>query len=507
MNGTEKATLASWSLDELLARGRYHEICDLPAGPARGASPGARLQFVNELMRTGIFGSIVLEPASPRAPNGGAFSIREGTDRIDAVLSVLNGRDLSGCAFHALFDLGSSSFVESPSSPALPYSIDPWSWMRRDLNEAMDELTNSLVATGAAPEVKKRACKSLGTFYRLLDTTIPVYLVPPEKGAVRYDPSDGAVAIRPSPDPCPFGNSRCTKRYINPTRLAGDAFTGESTDTKKSVILETTFKPLLGHDDLLCRVSEVPEALVASLALPYCELEVYLQAVRQRAGMILMAGIAGSHETTIASSMASLATLQASALGQDDLYDIEVLRRIQNLLSELVHTLNGISATLPSPPGDLLLLSLIHSGVFLPSPMGLGGKFYKPGVYVAEGLQGREAETVIRHELAHAYLRFHKKKILDCRWIEEGLAEWLSRGHPDYSEATLATAKGSNLAFYDYFKTLAAMPKQGVLDLAGHWLQGDVQLRYWCDLVEEFLLAKSSRGSSHGKKAVAGKGI
>ncbi len=123
------------------------------------------------------------------------------------------------------------------------------------------------------------------------------------------------------------------------------------------------------------------------------------------------------------------------------------------------------------------MIALKYNGVFLSESITLGSTNYTPGCYVSEDLYGDELEETIRHETAHAYFYYHKKKFIQCPWIEEGLAEVAGKNTPgtfDY-----VNAEPSNTRYYNFLVYLQLLPVAKMQLVARHWVKGDVKANYW----------------------------
>lgn len=129
-----------------------------------------------------------------------------------------------------------------------------------------------------------------------------------------------------------------------------------------------------------------------------------------------------------------------------------------------------------------LFPQLNFNGVFISQNENVKNSLFKPGCYIAEELSEDKRTETTRHEMAHAYMFYHKNKHIRCKWIEEGLAEYLGKGLDKIGVHT--GIKVSPNRYYNFLGSLLESTPAEVQEMAGRWLAGSVPVNYWCKLVK-----------------------
>jgi hypothetical protein len=231
---------------------------------------------------------------------------------------------------------------------------------------------------------------------------------------------------------------------------------------------------------LPCRISLVPRTVVNTLTVDLKQLESYISSVLERVDPVLnLPPDKSFNRDYIHSAAEKLEECLERICKDDGFYDEDSLAEINNILLELIPTLNRIMSSMPNPPEPLLLRKFEYDGVFLDHDVQIRDILCKAGIFVSDDLEEKEQKRVIYHELTHAYFRANKDKLLDCPWIEEGLAEWCS------GQLTKRDLPISRFAFYEFFEVFKPMQVADVQTVTKHWLRGDVPVDWWCRFVKE----------------------
>ncbi len=135
-------------------------------------------------------------------------------------------------------------------------------------------------------------------------------------------------------------------------------------------------------------------------------------------------------------------------------------------------------------------LNLNPSGVFLHKPHTVCSGTYGGGICILDTLTGVDYTETLNHELAHAYMHHNKKKIINCKWIEEGLADYLAF-ELTYPTESLAQRKRrvSKNEYYNYCAEIIETEEKSpgsVKNLLTEWLKSSQAVSYWCQLIEDF---------------------
>ncbi|MBA7702114.1 hypothetical protein ES703_110871 [subsurface metagenome] len=120
-------------------------------------------------------------------------------------------------------------------------------------------------------------------------------------------------------------------------------------------------------------------------------------------------------------------------------------------------------------------LNIIPDGCFIWTPQKKNKYF--PGCYVYEGSQ--DVNLVKYHELAHAFMFANKKYLIDCKWIEEGLAEYFSF---NYLKKPLIVKQ---LEYYNYLEPIKKKSRAQIQNLIDKWLN-DKKITFFCDEILKF---------------------
>ncbi len=138
-------------------------------------------------------------------------------------------------------------------------------------------------------------------------------------------------------------------------------------------------------------------------------------------------------------------------------------------------------------PAPVHILTL---GVFLSSIKNVQSSSYGWGICILDSLSGIDFMQTLNHELAHAYMYNNKSKIINCKWIEEGLADYLAF-EKTYPSESLQQRLGhvKNLRYYNYSKELINQEinhPNYVKKLLSEWTKCQQPINYWCALVDEY---------------------
>jgi hypothetical protein len=454
-----------------------------------------KLDFLNNLKDSGIFGSIILGDSRAaglgRSPGSPRYQVVDGARRIDAILDAFGDHTLTGERSSLQFDLLLNRFVGGRKMNGSITRFPSRKLLDADFVDSLEEELHISIAAGTIKKGGLAHARNLRKIEAFLDLRLPAYIVE-DSGLSNYDcfinlNSKG----RSLHTTCPNGYSDCPKRYkpagkFNRAALvARDGIVGALPGVTPTIPFtdstETTnYSSVFVGSDLDCRVTKVPGAVVNALALDLHQLKNYLSSVTNRAYEVLdLPPEIHYHRDFVRSAVEVLEESSGHLLQDDGFYDEKVLDNIRKILSELVPTLNRATASMAEPLPDLLQKKLDYAGVFMDRDMNVGQILCRAGIFIRDDLAERDRKRTVDHELAHAYLRANKKKLIDCPWIEEGLAEWCS-GHLAGSFPPI-----SRFAFYDFLGVLAPLPLSDVQSVAAHWMLGDVPVTWWCSFVKQ----------------------
>lgn len=446
-----------------------------------------RLDFLNALVEHGIFGSIML--LDRRLPPGARdadprYAIIDGTGRIDAVLRAFGMGVAASPASGPLFDLMRYRFVDRGKAGITNTRFAPRDALHGgNADRILDRLINP-VGSGTPNAL---AIRHLERFLAFLDLRLPAYVVEQNPAAVfaAFEEFNAKGHFL-----CPNGYPECPGRYrpagsfnreglvatpgLSPSRH-GNAVPFPCHDA----IGTTAYASIFAGTDLECRVSLVPRAIVDALAVNRRKLNAYIDAVLERAELVLGLPPAGMFNPGYVRSAADeLAGCLVGVVQDDGFYDGAVLDRMQSILLDLIPTLNRAAASMASPPKPLLVMTLRHGGVFIDRDVTIGRVLCRAGVFIRDDEREPERKRIVDHELAHAYFRANKARLIDCPWIEEGLAEWCS----GYRAGSFRVK--TSFAFYEFQQVFTPLPLDAVRAVADRWLRGDVPVSYWCRMVK-----------------------
>jgi hypothetical protein len=455
-----------------------------------------KLDFINDFAESGMFGLIRLQDnrsLEATMPNQSLprYWIIDGMHRLDAMLMALTDTGLDGMPSTLAYDASKGMFVQDNGTSPNPSLIRASRIMGLGYNAALHQVS-SLPAGNHASAVK---------LVSLFDMNIPVYTCQPEWTgfAGMWEGLNSTGLSIPSRLICPNGNPACRCRNNKAKPLEADslmiepgvAWAGKGKNPSNTAPCRderarTCYEDVLGLPDVLSRISFVAPILVDTLAIDHNELLSYLLAIRKRAELILRSQTSiQPGRTYVETASKELIEHGGKLRGADGLYDSAELKAIRGIIAELLPTLDHLGKSMANPLEPINRMSLDHSGVFIDRRQRVGPYMCEAGIFIKEGLAEAENQATILHELAHAYMRANKQVIVDCRWIEEGLAEWLSYG---YSSGYLAGSfpKASPHMYYDFLDYLTALPTDEVKQLADRWLRGSSSPKYWCALVTKF---------------------
>ncbi len=131
---------------------------------------------------------------------------------------------------------------------------------------------------------------------------------------------------------------------------------------------------------------------------------------------------------------------------------------------------------------------LSSKGMFLGINLTIDGLPFKPGCYIDENAEGKEKDYLILHQKAHAFIAQNQKKQLNCRWIEEGLTEYLTLYYPHYNHNK--NIQPNFFYYYDFLAKYTELTHDEVVQEMLHWFNADVPPSHWCKQVKSFLEEK-----------------
>ncbi len=494
MNSASHTGLQFITLRELVMMSRYADL-ELPVYQRIPDWPSSKkLDFLNSLKDSGIFGSIILGDSRAaglgRSPGSPRYQVIDGARRIDAVLDAFSDHTLVGNKSSLQFDLLANRFITARKGKGTTTRFPGGRLLDPSFVDALEEELHVAIATGKIKKGGSAAAKNLRKIEAFIDLRLPVYMIE-DSGLLNFDFFiDINSKGRSLRFPCPNGYSDCLKRYKpagkfdRATLVARNGLTGDLPGGPHAISfpdsMETTkYSSVFDGTDLDCRVTSVPGAVVNALAIDVHKLEDYISSVVNRAYDALdLPPEISYHRGFVQSSAETLEKSSEQLLQDNGFYDEKVLDTIRIILPDLVQMLNRATASMAKPPRDLLLIKLDYAGVFIDRDVYVGQLLCRAGIFVRDDLAERDRKRTIDHELAHAYLRVNKKQLIDCPWIEEGLAEWCS----GYLAGSFSPV--SQFAFYDFLGVLAPLPLPDVQSVAAHWLLGDVPVTWWCSFVK-----------------------